>query len=137
MKCQSFASTPVTRTILDKSELLSDWRRVRVCCFIQISEFQTSEEQTTSIVSQRLRQGVYLLPALFFLKTLTKNPPGSVGFCIFTVLIPLPMYLTDDTGIICDRSERKPNIIHRISVSVFNRQCQQPHTYAMRFFVIY
>ena len=130
----------VTRTILDKSELLSDWRRVRVCCFIQISEFQTSEEQTTSIVSQRLRQGVYLLPALFFLKTLTKKSARISRILysyIFTVLIPLPMYLTDDTGIICDRSERKPNIIHRISVSVFNRQCQQPHTYAMRFFVIY
>ena len=27
-----------------------------------------------------------MLPALFFLKTLTKNPPGSVGFCILTFL---------------------------------------------------
>ena len=67
-----FASTPVTRTILDKSELLSDWRRVRVCCFIQISEFQTSEEQTTSIVSQRLRQGVFgSLPCGLFAYILT------------------------------------------------------------------
>ena len=69
---EAAGSTPVTRTILDKSELLSDWRRVRVCCFIQLSEFQLKEEQTASIVSQRLRQGVFgSLPCGLFAYILT------------------------------------------------------------------